>query len=62
VFKCLNAALFGGIQFKLHLLDIQQLLLELLTALGNFGQHAVQLFLIAATWVVQLNQLTAFGQ
>ena len=58
----LLATLFGGVQFELHLLDVQKLLLKLLTAFCDFGQHAGQLLLIAAGGVVQLDQLAALGQ
>ncbi|MNL54533.1 hypothetical protein D3C87_1778730 [compost metagenome] len=58
----LTAALLSRIQLQLHLLDIQHLLLKLLPTLGDFVQHGLQLFLIAAGRIVKLNQLTAFRQ
>ncbi len=58
----LDAAFFGGVEFQLHLFDVQQLLFELFPALGDFRQHAVQLFLIAAGGVVEFDQLAALGQ
>ena len=58
----LGAALFGGVQFQFHLFDIQQLLFKLLAALGDFRQHAVELLVVAAGGVVELDQLAAFGQ
>ena len=62
VCQSLGAALFGGVQFQLHLFDIQQLLLELLTALGDLCQHAVELNVVAAGGVVEFDQFAAFGQ
>lgn len=58
----LGAALFGGVQFQLHLFDIQQLLLKLLTALGDFRQHAVELHVVTAGGVVELDEFAALGQ
>lgn len=58
----LGAALFGGVQFQLHLFYIQQLLLKLLTTLGDFRQHAVELHVVTAGGVVELDEFAALGQ
>src|SRR5690348_305875 len=58
----LHTALFGGIQLKLHLFDVQQLLFKLLTTLTDFRQHAVQLLGVTAGGVVELDQFAAFSQ
>ncbi|MCY1442548.1 hypothetical protein D9M71_589230 [compost metagenome] len=58
----LFAALLGGVQFQLHLVDVQHLLLQLGAALGNLRQHAVELFEVAAGGVIQFDQLAALGQ
>ncbi len=62
LFQRLGATLFGGVQFELHLFDVEQLLFQLLAALGDFRQHAVQLFLVAAGRVVEFDQFPALGQ
>ncbi|CAM5411919.1 hypothetical protein SSTU70S_01587 [Stutzerimonas stutzeri] len=42
--------------------NVQQLLLQLLAALGDHLQHDIQLFLVAGLGVVELDQRLAFGQ
>jgi hypothetical protein len=42
--------------------DVEHLLLQLGTAFGDFAEHAVELFEVAARGVVQLDQLAALGQ
>ena len=48
LFQRLETPFFSGIEFQLHLLDVEQLLFKLLAAFGDFGQHAVELLLVAA--------------
>ncbi|MNT85112.1 hypothetical protein D3C72_2252350 [compost metagenome] len=56
------ATLFGRVQFQLHLLDVQQLLLQLQTPFGDLAQHDLELVTVVALRVVQLDQGLAFGQ
>src|SRR5690606_39836803 len=56
------AAFLGGIELQLHLLDIEQLLLELLTAFVDQFEHAVQLLPVAGPGIVELDERLAFGQ
>ena len=59
--ECGTATFFGGIQFQLHLADIEHLLLQLPAALGDHLEHDVQLFLVTGLGVVEFDQGLAFG-
>ena len=56
------AALFGGIELQLHLLDVQQLLFELQAAFGDLVHKGLQLLAVAAGGVIQLDQFLALSQ
>ena len=57
-----QATLLGSVEFTLHLLDVEQLTSQMLTALGDLFQEVVELLAIAAGRVVEVDQLLAFGQ
>jgi hypothetical protein len=55
------ATFLGGIEFHLHLFDIQHLLLQLSPAFGDFFQETIELPAVAAR-VVHIDELLALGQ
>ncbi|MNR62020.1 hypothetical protein D3C85_1839230 [compost metagenome] len=55
------AALLGGIQFQLHLLNVKQLLLQLQAPLGDLLQHDVELIVVVTLRIVELDQALALG-
>src|SRR6218665_2076199 len=56
------AALLGGVQLQLHLLDIEYLLFELAPTFLDLFQEALQLLLVAPTGVVHADQFLALGK
>ncbi|MNO77088.1 hypothetical protein D3C76_681860 [compost metagenome] len=57
-----QAAFLGRVQFQLHLLDVQELLVQLGAACGNLLHEGFQLLVVAAAGVVEIDQFLALGQ
>src|SRR5690606_16550764 len=60
--ECVSAVLFGLVQFSQHLLDVEQLPLELLAASGDLLLEVAQLPVVASGGGVHIDQFLALGQ